>query len=76
VPKANPQEPNAYAFARIVNGKYKLGSDRRALTFWLASMSVDTMERWGRSELRDADILKLADKMGCPAPACGSPSGR
>jgi hypothetical protein len=38
----------ADAFARIVNQKYKLGSDRRALAlFWLASMPKETIEAWG-----------------------------
>jgi hypothetical protein len=60
-----PQESTAYTFARIVNRKYKLGSDRRALAlFWLASMSKQTIEAWGNDTLKDAEIIKRADKLG------------
>jgi hypothetical protein len=62
------QESTAYTFARIVNAKYKLGSDRRALTlFWLSYMSKDVIERWGKGELLDADIIHKANEMKLPS---------
>ena len=54
-------ESTAYTFARLVEEKYHVGSRRRALAlFWLARMSRDVMEAWGRGELTDADIMRRA----------------
>ena len=50
------EQSTAYTFARIVNQKYQLGSERRALAlFWLSS---------GAGRLTDADIFKRAGEMG------------
>jgi hypothetical protein len=65
MPKVNPKEPNAFTFARVVNAKYKLCSDLRALALaLLATMPVEIMEAWGRNELKDADIIKRAGLLG------------
>lgn len=65
MPKVNGADPNCYVFARVVNGKYNLGSDRRALTlFWLARLPADLVEQWGRGKLSDDAIMHEADKRG------------
>jgi hypothetical protein len=59
------EQSTAYTFARIVNQKYQLGSERRALAlFWLSSMPKEVIEAWGTGRLTDADIFKRADEMG------------
>jgi hypothetical protein len=53
---------NRHTFARIVNAKYTLGSDRRALAlFYLSTMSKEVVEAWGRGELTNADIIDRAE---------------